>query len=108
VDRVSKPDGSIGHAALRIRDSMIMMGQSSDQYPPMPAGILVYVEDVDEVYRKALQLGAETSMEVADQFYGDRMAGVLDFAGNTWWIATHIEDVPDEEVQRRANQRASG
>jgi uncharacterized glyoxalase superfamily protein PhnB len=59
---------------------------------------------VDEVYRRALQAGAKSDREPADQFYGDRMAGVSDSGGNQWWIATHIEDVAPEEMKRRMEQ----
>lgn len=61
----------------------------------------MYVEDTDAVYAKALAAGAVSLMEPADQFYGDRNAGVKDPFGNNWWIGTHVEDVSAEEMQRR-------
>jgi PhnB protein len=102
VERVSRPDGTVGHAAVRIGDSMVMMGEAGGQWTPMPCSLYLYVPDTDAVYRRALQAGATTVMEPADQFYGDRNAGVKDPSGNLWWIATHQEDMPPEELQRRA------
>ncbi len=95
-------DGSIRHAELKIGNSMIMLGQARDQWKPRPAGFYLYVPDCDGTYKRAMQAGAKSLMEPADQFYGDRNAGVEDAAGNQWWIATHIEDVSPEELQRRA------
>jgi uncharacterized glyoxalase superfamily protein PhnB len=74
----------------------------------MPAMVHVYVEDVDAAYRRALDAGAEPLREPADQFYGDRSAGVRDAGGNLWWIATHVEDVSAEEIERRAAALAPG
>jgi PhnB protein len=79
-----------------------MMGESSDKFPAMPAAIYLYVPDVDAVYKRALAAGAASTMEPANQFYGDRNAGVKDPSGNLWWIATHVEDVPREEMAKRA------
>jgi PhnB protein len=64
--------------------------------------IHLYVEDVDATYRRALEAGATSVREPADQFYGDRSGGVKDRFGNQWWIATHVEDVPPDEMKRRA------
>jgi uncharacterized glyoxalase superfamily protein PhnB len=93
------------HAELRLGDSLVMIAEASAQYGPFPAMLHLYLEDVDAVYRRALAAGAAALQEPADQFYGDRTAGVRDAFGNTWWLATHIEDVPLEEMQRRASQR---
>jgi len=97
-----RPDGSIAHATLRIGGSPIMMGEAAEEWPAMPASIYLYVPDADKAFRRALLAGATTVMEPSDQFYGDRNGGVRDFAGNMWWISTHIEDVSPEEIQRRA------
>lgn len=102
VERMSQPDGTVMHAEVRIGDSIIMMGESSDKFPAMPAAIYLYVPDVDAVYKRALAAGAASTMEPANQFYGDRNAGVKDPSGNLWWIATHVEDVPREEMAKRA------
>jgi PhnB protein len=71
---------------------------------PMPATLMTYVEDADATYRRALQAGAKSIREPADQFYGDRSAGVEDPFGNRWWFHTHIEDVSPEEAARRAQE----
>ncbi len=106
TERMTRPDGAIMHAEVRIGDSPIMLGEPAGQFQPMPASIYVYVPDTDAAYQRALRAGATSLMEPADQFYGDRNAGVRDPAGNVWWIGTHIEDVAPEEIARRAAQRA--
>jgi PhnB protein len=79
-----------------------MMGEAGGERQPMPSAIYLYVNDTDTIYKRALQAGATSLMEPADQFYGDRSAGVKDPSGNYWWIATHQEDVPLEELKKRA------
>jgi PhnB protein len=100
--RMPMPDGTIMHAEVKIGDSMMMMGEASEQWKPMPAALYLYVTDADAVYKRALQAGATSIMEPADQFYGDRHGGVKDPSGNMWWIATHKEDVAPEELKKRA------
>src|SRR5690606_6674014 len=90
------------HAELKIGDSTVMIGDACDEYQPMPACMYLYVNDVDAVYKRALEAGATSHMEPANQFYGDRHGAVKDPAGNLWSIATHVEDVPPEELARRA------
>ena len=102
IERMAQPDGTIRHAEVRIGDSVVMMGEAGGEREPMPSSIYLYVNDTDSVYRRALQAGATSLMEPADQFYGDRSAGVKDPSGNYWWIATHKEDVPPDELKRRA------
>ena len=102
LHRLTRPDGTIMHAELRIGDSPVMMGEPMGGSPPMFGSLYLYVHDVDAVYQRALQAGATSVSEPADQFYGDRSAGIKDPVGNQWWIATHKEDVPPEEVARRA------
>jgi uncharacterized glyoxalase superfamily protein PhnB len=94
-------NGAIRHAELRIGNSMLMIGQARDQWKPMPSAFYLYVPDCDATYKQALRTGAKSLMEPGDRFYGNREAGVEDFAGNYWWIATHVEDVTPEEMQRR-------
>jgi len=94
-----RPDGSVMHAEVRIGDSIVMMGQSPEKQ--FPAMLHLYLEDVDGVYRRALQAGAKSLREPADQIYGDRTGGVEDAFGNQWWMAAHIEDVTPEEIERR-------
>jgi len=100
--RMSGPDGSIRHAEARIGDSMVMIGQARDQWRPRPGTIYLYVPDVDATYKRALAAGAKSTQEPATHFYGDRSGGVEDSQGNVWWIATHVEDVPPDEMERRA------
>lgn len=99
--RSAAPDGTVMHAAVRIGDSMIMMGQESARWKAGPTMLYLYVPDVDRVYQRALDAGATVVREPKDEFYGDRSAGVQDAWGNQWWLATHIEDVHPEELQRR-------
>jgi PhnB protein len=98
--RMDGPDGSVMHAEVKIGDSMIMIGQSPAN-DALRSMIHLYVPDTDAVYKSALAAGATSIREPANQFYGDRSAGVKDFLGNEWWMATHIEDVSKEEMQRR-------
>ncbi|HMG36302.1 MAG TPA: VOC family protein [Blastocatellia bacterium] len=102
------PDNKIGHAEVRIGDSVIMMGDAGGERKPEPtqAMIYVYVENADDAYKRALAAGATSVMEPADQFYGDRNAGVRDQWGNLWWIATHVEDVTPEELKKRVAAQA--
>jgi uncharacterized glyoxalase superfamily protein PhnB len=81
---------------------MIMMGEAGDRCEPKPCMLYVYVPDADAVYNQALRAGATEVMPMTDQFYGDRSGGVKDPEGNEWWIATHIEDVSEAELLRRA------
>jgi PhnB protein len=95
-------DGKTWHAEVLIGDSHVMIGGARGDQKPLPCMNYIYVPDCDATYRKALAAGATSLMEPADQFYGDRNAGVMDSTGNMWWIATHVEDVPPEELKRRA------
>ena len=100
--RMQGPDGKIAHAEMMIGDSKVMLGEPVNDKMIMPAMLNVYVRDCDAVYKKALAAGGKSSREPEDQFYGDRVAGVMDPFGNHWFIATHVEDVSEEETQRRA------
>jgi PhnB protein len=108
--RMPAPDGRIGHAEVSIGDTIVMLADAStsDAGRPMPAMLALYVEDVDKSYQRALDAGAISQREPADQFYGDRNAGVQDEFGNLWWIQTHSEDVPPEEMARRAQEASQG
>jgi PhnB protein len=99
-ERLETPDGRVKHAQLKIGDSMVMLGEP--QGDAMPASLYLYVPDCDATYASAMAAGATSIMEPGDQFYGDRGAGVTDPCGNIWWIGTHIEDVPPDELERRA------
>jgi PhnB protein len=110
IMRMPAPDGKIGHAEIRIGDSVIMM---SDEYPEMGAtspgtlggstmSIMIYVEDSDAVFNRAVAAGAKPAQPMEDKFYGDRAGSVLDPFGHLWHISTHKEDVPPDEMERRA------
>jgi PhnB protein len=95
------PDGRVAHAELMVGDSCVMLSDGSPEWPPIGGAIHLYVEDVDATYRRALAAGATSRSEPQDQFYGDRSASVVDPAGIVWSIATHVEDVSDEEIMKR-------
>ncbi|MEX2159632.1 MAG: VOC family protein [Dehalococcoidia bacterium] len=95
------PAGMIMHAEVQIGDSVVMLSDESEQFPAATMIINLYVEDVDGAYKRAMQAGGESQREPGDQPYGDRSAGVKDRWGNQWWLATHIEDVSPEEIERR-------
>jgi PhnB protein len=108
--RMPGPDGRVGHAELALGDSVIML---ADEYPEMdargplsiggsPVSLHVYVEDVDSVFDRALQAGAKPLRPVEDRFYGDRSGRFEDPFGHLWDVATHVEDVPPDEMSRRA------
>ena len=108
--RIAHPDGRVGHAELQVGDSVIML---SDEFPEMgargpqsfggsPVSIHLYVEDADAIFNQAVAAGAKIKRAIADQFYGDRLGGVEDPFGYTWWISTHMEDLSPQEIERRA------
>ncbi len=88
------------HAEVKIGDSIVMMGEGADS-KNFPGMLHLYMEDVDAVYQRAIQAGAKSLREPADQPYGDRSGGVEDAFGNQWWISTHVEDVSSDELERR-------
>jgi PhnB protein len=102
--RATNQDESIMHAELQIGDSVLMLSEARGDLKPMPGMLYIYVDDVDVVYERALQAGATSLRPPTDEFYGDRSSGVEDMCGNQWWIATHKEDVPPDEMMRRQGQ----
>ena len=114
--RMDGPDGTVGHAELEIGDSIVMLADPFPQgstHPPKELGgttvsVFMYVEDVDAVVEKAVDQGATVTMEVADQFWGDRFGTITDPFGHSWSIATHVEDVPPDEMAKRAAAMAEG
>jgi PhnB protein len=88
-----RPDGTVQHAEIKIGDSIVMMGDGGENVKTFLGMLHLYVEDVDAVYQRALNAGAKSLREPADQPYGDRSGGVEDTFGNQWWISTHIKDV---------------
>lgn len=101
VDSTKLPDGTVINAKMKIGNSMIELSEVRGGFKPLPCAIHLYVPDADAVYRKAVELGAASVMEPANQFYGDREAFVIDPCGNHWYIATKIEEVPKAEMQKR-------
>jgi uncharacterized glyoxalase superfamily protein PhnB len=100
--RMDGPGGRVMHAEVQIGDSVVMLSDPAPEFPARTAMLHLYVEDVDRVYQRAVQAGGTSVREPADQFYGDRSAGIDDGFGNQWYIATHVEDVAPEEMERRA------
>ena len=100
----STADGVIRHAQLTIGDSPLMLAEGGEQWKPLPCAMYLYVKDTDATYQQAVAAGGTSLMAPADQFYGDRNAGVVDPSGNQWWIATHIEDVSDAEMSKRFDE----
>lgn len=110
--RLMDEKGQVGHAELKIGDSIVML---ADEHPIMRVvgpqtlggtsfGLLLYVENVDRVLNLALTKGAKLDRPIQDQFYGDRSGTVVDPYGHKWTIATHIEDVPPGEMMERAKK----
>jgi PhnB protein len=99
--KTMRPDGTVWHADVIVGNSHLMISDGNEQFPAAPASFYLYVEDTDATYRSALDAGATSLMAPMTAFYGDRSAGVKDPTGNQWWIATHVEDVSPEEMQRR-------
>ncbi|MFP5228651.1 MAG: VOC family protein [Acidobacteriota bacterium] len=106
VMRMPGPGGLLQHAEIRIGNSIVMLADeypekgvySPSHYGGATSSLMLYVENCDAVYRQALAAGAKSVREPADQFYGDRMAGVEDPFGFQWWIATHVKDVSADEM----------
>ena len=108
--RMMRPDGRVGHAELEIGDSRLMLADEHREIGALspqsiggsPVTIHLYVEDVDATAARAVEAGAQLTRPVADQFYGDRNGGLTDPFGHVWFVATHKEDVPADELERRA------
>ena len=99
---IKRPDGTIMHAQVTVGDSPIMIGEESEMAKPTTSSLYLYVPDVDSVYQRAVKAGGNTVMEPTDMFYGDRSSAVKDPSGNSWFIATHKEDVAPQELAKRA------
>jgi PhnB protein len=108
--RMDGPDGRVGHAEIRIGDSPVMLAdeapevdaRSPESYGGAAVSLLIYVEDVDATFRRALAAGGKELRPIKDQFYGDRSGTLRDPHGHVWTIATHKEDVAPDEMRRRA------
>ena len=107
--RMPMPGGRIGHAEIRIGDSVVML---ADEWPDMDmvgpktrggptSSLMIYVEDSDSVFARAMEAGAIQERPVETQFYGDRSGTLIDPFGHRWMIATHVEDVSEDKLKRR-------
>ncbi|HEY4406370.1 MAG TPA: VOC family protein [Xanthobacteraceae bacterium] len=99
---IKRPDGSIMHAQVTIGDSRIMIAEESEMAKATSSTLYLYVPDADETYKRAVKAGGHSIMEPMDMFYGDRGGGVKDPSGNSWFVATHKEDVAPAELAKRA------
>jgi len=99
--RLDAPDGTVAHAELELGDSLLMLGEATPEHPPHGARLMMYVADVDAVFAKAVAAGFTVKEPVQVMFWGDRTGRVLDQHGNEWYLATHVEDVSEEEMKRR-------
>jgi PhnB protein len=114
--KLMMPDGRLGHAEIRLGDSLIMLadefpefgGKSPQTLGGSPVSIHLYVEDVDAFFQRALAAGAKERKPVKDQFYGDRSGQLEDPFGHLWWVATHKEDVAPDEMQKRVQAMFGG
>ncbi len=109
IMRMPGPGGKVMHAEIKIGDSIVML---ADEHPEMdarspqafggtPVSLMVYVPDVDDVFKQAVSAGAKELRPVKDQFYGDRSGTISDPFGHKWTVSTHVEDVSDDEMKRR-------
>jgi PhnB protein len=110
--RMTTPDGKIAHAELQIGDSVVMVSDAFEwsgvkaptQVGATTAGLFMYVEDVDAAFQSAVDAGATVAMPVETQFWGDRFGSLTDPFGHNWSLATHVEDVSREEIERRGRE----
>jgi PhnB protein len=107
IMRMPLADGRLGHAEIRIGDSVVMLADEAPErgihgpahYGGAPMTLMFYTEDCDAIYQKAIGAGSKSLREPTDQFYGDRMAGIEDPFGFQWYIATHVKDLSPEEMK---------
>lgn len=97
-------DNRVSHATVKIGNSLVMISDTMTDMEPELAMLYLYVDDVDSLYESAIDANAESIQEPKDQFYGDRAGAVKDRWGNKWWIATHIENVDEEELHKRGEE----
>jgi PhnB protein len=115
--RMPMPDGKLGHAEIKIGDSIVMLADEMDHPDAIAksprtlggvtSGLCIYVVDCDAVFNRAVEAGGKVRRALADQFYGDRSGTVEDPFGQVWTIATHVEDVPPDEMRRRMESFAT-
>lgn len=103
--RMEHSDGTIRYAAVEVGGSKIEISEASEASAVRTGALHVYVPDADEVYERAISAGAKALYPPEDMFYGERSAGVVDGSGNHWYIATFLEEVSEEELERRAAEQ---
>lgn len=107
IMRMPGPDGKIGHAELKIGDTIFMMGDEGGPWRGpqtlggSPVGLMLYVKNVDAVFHRAMQNGARQNQPLENKFYGDRAGAFSDPWGHSWMVSTHVEDVSPEEMEKR-------
>jgi PhnB protein len=115
IMRMQQPDGRLGHAEIRIGNSVVMLADEFPErgihgpahYGGAPMTLMFYAEDCDATYKKAVAAGSKSLREPSDQFYGDRMAGIEDPFAFQWYIATHVRDVSPEEMKAAMAEQPS-
>ncbi len=108
VGRMDAPGGKVAHAEVKIGDSLVMLGDEMGPHPAVAIDLYLYFPDVDTIYKKAVAAGGTSVTPPTNQFWGDRMAVVTDPSGNRWSIATHVEDLTDEQITRRMEEMMAG
>ena len=103
---VPGPNNTVAHSEVQIGDSRLMIADAGPMFAAQSNSFYLYVPDCDAVYKRALGEGARSEREPKDQFYGDRNASVVDEFGNRWAMGTHVEDVSNEELDRRMKAMA--
>ena len=114
--RMDAPNGKVGHASLEVEGQQLMLSDPFEQGPyrsPVDlggtaSGLYLYVDDVDAAFARAVDAGAEVRSPVQDMFWGDRWGSVMDPFGHVWELATHVEDVPEEELAERMKAAMPG
>ncbi|MEX1103116.1 MAG: VOC family protein [Dehalococcoidia bacterium] len=104
--RMPTPDGKIAHTELEIGNSVVMLADASNEFPAQTGALHLYVENVDAVWDRAIKAGGKQQRPVENQFYGDRSGMLIDPAGNQWSVSQHVEDVSDQEVEKRMKAMA--
>jgi len=101
LGRVAVENGAIGHAEIKVGDTVLLAFDRSPDWPPMPSLLRIWVADPDATVAKATAAGARILTELSDSAWGDRGGRVIDPFGNIWWVMSHVEDVPEAEMWQR-------
>ena len=105
IARIVNPDGLVGHAEVRIGDSVVMMFDARHDWPDTPAFMRLYVEDGDAVFNRAIKAGGTEVTPMTNLGFGDRVGRIRDPLGNVWWIQTRIEELDPKEMEKRAGEK---